>query len=68
MRSVIPTHRPYGSFTGGLYRIYKICNNVTIFLDRCGIVGHSFEKRLFPTTFMEIVPEVSLFTKPFAMA
>jgi hypothetical protein len=35
MCSVVPTHLPYGSFTGGLHRIYKICNNVTIFLDRC---------------------------------
>ena len=46
--SVIPTHPPYGSFTGGLHRIYKIRNNVTIFLDRCVEFSDNVLKKVVP--------------------
>ena len=32
--SVIPTNIPYGSFTGGLYRRYRICNVPARFVER----------------------------------
>ena len=34
MDSNIPTSLPYGSFTGGLYRLYRICNDSKVFLSR----------------------------------